>query len=640
MIYAVILFVLFSFVSYRLIGGTASKGKVFVSSIASLAFSSGIYYLFHLKGRPVQEGFIEFNHFTFLYFITLVIVSMSFTLLLEMVSNQEEEWEDDLSLNPIEKVSLFFKTKFRYVNLLWITARNGLLKSTLHTNKDQRHLEAAKALRNTLEHAGGMFIKFGQFLSTRTDLFSKPFIEELTELQENVRRVPTEQIKSLITEQLERPVEEIFESFDDEPLAAASIGQVHRARLKNGQEVVVKVLRPNLKNQVKVDITILRNFAKLLARKTTWARQTGIVELTEGFIQNLFEELDLSLELKNLQQMRKVRGENVYIPKAYEHYSTSGILVTEFVEGVSIHRICEIEKTMKIDRQEITASLYAEILDQIFTKGVFHSDPHPGNIYILKNGQPALIDFGSVGRLSAIQQNGFKWLLIGISKKNAESMVTGIKKLIENSEEINTKKLEQSLSQFLVEHTFDGDVMEEMGTDLFAIMNRYGLKFYPDVAGAFRSLITMQGSLQAINPEFSLASIMNQYVKDQLTMKNLREVIIGNLEDDVLNAIPKVKTFPKRMDNLLGNIENGDLKFNVSFFADEDNVRFINGVLSLFFTGLVGLSFGLLSLGALFLAQTDIAEGYSFLDVFGYSGLGLSVIMLIRVSIQSMKRKQ
>lgn len=640
MIYAVILFILFSFISYRLIGGNASKGRVFVSSIASLLFSSGLYYAFHLKDNPSQDSFIEFNHFTFLYFITLVIVSMAFTLLLEMMSDKDKVAGYEASSNPIEKIKLFFKTKVRYMGLLIIVSRNGLLKSTLQINKDQRHSEAEKALRKTLEDAGGVFIKFGQFLSTRSDLFSKSFIDELSLLQENVQSVPCEQIKEVIAEQLLLPVNELFESFDDTPLAAASMAQVHRAQLKSGEEVVVKVLRPELKNQIKVDISILRNFAELLATKTTWAEQIGIVSLTEGFIQNLFEEVDFTIELKNIEQMRRVRGESVYIPKSYADYSTSEVLVMEFVEGISIHKIDEMVNEVDLKREDIANVIFSEILAQIFDKGVFHGDPHPGNIFLLKNGQPAFIDFGSVGRLSAIQRSGFKWLLIGISRKNAESMVTGIKSLVENSEEINTKKLEQSLSQFLIEHTFEGNIIDEMGTDLFAMMSGYGLRFYPDVAGAFRSLITLQGSLEAVNPNFSLSEVIDMYIKSKVTIGNIKETVFESLEDDILNMIPKIKTFPKRVNTILEKVENGDLTFRVSFFADDDNVKFVNSVLSLLFMSIAGISFGLLSLGALFLAQSDTSEGYSFLSVFGYSGLGLSVIMLIRVTIQSMRRRQ
>lgn len=638
MIYAIITFILFSFVSYRLIGSSDNKGKTFFSSLASLLFSSAIYYVFHLRDNLDSGSLIEFNHFTFIYFITFVIVSMGFSLLFEMMAEPDHVNEMESVSNPIEKTKLFFKTKVRYMGLLAIITRNGLLKSTLHARRDERQSAAAKPLRNTLEDAGGVFIKFGQFLSTRSDLLSESFIEELASLQENVHSLPSEEIKAVIAEQLGQPANEVFASFDEKPLAAASIAQVHRARLKTGEEVVVKVLRPNLKNQVKVDLTILRNFSRLLATKTSWAQQIGIISLTEGFIRNLLEELDLSIELKNIQQMREMRSESVYIPKSYPEYSTPEVLVMEFVEGVSIHRVDEVADGLS--QKEIANTIFSEMAAQIFDKGVFHGDPHPGNIFLLKDGRPAFIDFGSVGRLSAIQRSGFRWLLIGISKKNADCMVTGVKNLIENSEEVDAKKLEQALSQFLIENTFDGNLIDEMGTSLFTMMSEYGLRFYPDVAGAFRSLITIQGSLQAVDPNFSLTEVIDAYIKSKATPKNIRETVKEGFEEDVLNMLPKLKTLPKRLDNIVGKMENGDLTMRVSFFSDEHNVKFVNSILSLLFMSIAGISFGLLSLGALLLAQFDTAEEYSFLNVFGYSGLALSVIMLIRVTIQSLRRKQ
>lgn len=639
MVYAVLLFILFSFISYRLIGSDSSKSKTFLSSLLSLLFSSAIYYVFHLK-NSINHNFIQFDHFTFLYFITLIVVAMGFSLILEMMSDGKKAIQHEVSSNPIDRVKIFFKTKLRYMNLLFIIARNGLLKSTLQTNKELRHSQTAKAFKSTLEEAGGVFIKFGQFLSTRSDLFSKSFIKELAQLQENAPSIPSNLIKEIIEAQLKLPLDQLFQSFDEKPLAAASIAQVHRAKLNSGEEVIVKILRPELKKQLTVDITILQNFASILATKATWAEKIGIVGLANGFIQNLLEEIDFSIELANMQQMRKSSGTKVYIPKAFEEYSNSNILVMEFLDGVSINHIEALEIEKEFNRDKVASDIFQEMLAQIFDKGVFHGDPHPGNIFMLKNGLPAFIDFGSVGRLSTIQRNGFKWLLIGINRKNAESMVTGLKDLLKNGEDLNTRKMEQLLSQFLIDYTFEEDIMDEMGTELFSIMSQQGLQFYPSVAGAFRSIITLQGSLKAMSPSFNLSEMIDTYVKRKMTLKSVKEILTESMEDDLLNILPKIKEFPRKIENIIQKVENGNLTFRMSLFSDEANVKYINSVLSLVFMGFSGLAFGLISLGALFLAQSESPNGYSFLNVFGYAGLGLSVIMLIRVTIQSMRRKQ
>ncbi len=325
-------------------------------------------------------------------------------------------------------------------------------------------------------------------------------------------------------------MDEVFREFDDEPLAAASIAQVHRATLKNGRRVIVKVLRPALRKQLAVDLNILTSFADLLARKAAWARRIGIKSLTEGFIQNLHEEIDFSHEFNNIRQMKKEESPDVYIPVAYKEYSTPDVLVMEYLDGVSLSKAGRVLHRDPEARARLADDLFREMLTQIFEKGLFHGDPHPGNILLLRDGQPAFIDFGSVGRLSDIQRNGFKWLLIGIIRSNADSMVTGVKSLVENSDEIDTRSLEQALSQFLAEHSFEGDILDEMGKDLFDIMGRFSLQFYPDVATAFRSLIILQGSLQTVDPEFNLADVLDSYMKSILKIGNLKKTALDSVK--------------------------------------------------------------------------------------------------------------
>lgn len=639
MIYAIVLFILFSFISYRLIGVRSSIPKRFISSIFSLVFTSAIFYVLYLRYVPLKDNIFQFDHYSFLYFINLVIVSLGFSLLLEMMDFSSDLPETSSTLSTFDKLRYFVSTRLRYANLLFIIFRNGLLRLPFQLTDEKREQQISIALKNTLEKAGGIFVKFGQFLSTRSDLFPQPFLKEMSTLQEKAQPVPVKEIKEIISEQLQDSIENLFLKFDEKPLASASIAQVHKARLHTGEDVIVKVLRPNLKKQFKIDVNILTNFAELLAERAIWAKKIGIISLTEGFITNLYEEVDFTVELKNLNQMKQLESEKVYIPRAFKKYSTSEVLVMECLDGYSINNINKIIKDQN-KKEEIIDDIFKEMLVEIFEDGIFHGDPHPGNIFILKNEQPAFIDFGSVGKLSEIQRNGFKWLLLGITKKSSDSMINGIRNLVENKEEIDIPRLEQVLSQFLAEHTFEGDIMKEMGQDLFNMMSQFGLKFYPDVAGAFRSVITLQGSLQTINPDFNLNNVIDKQLKNSMKLSNLVENTLNEMETDLLNFVPKIREIPKRIDNISQQVEAGKFTFRMSLFSDKDNVKFVNSVLNLFFTGMVGFSLGLLALGALFLAQTEDPGGYSFLNVFGYSGLGLSVTMLIRVAIQSMNRKQ
>lgn len=637
MIYSIILFILFSFVTYRLIGAPISFGKILTASIFSLIFSSALYHTLHLKNQSLEHTLTHFDHYTFLYFITLIIVSLGFSLVLELITKQEEFDDTYEKMNVVDQIRYYFATRFRLLQLLWIISRNGLLSSPLHLDEQMRNEKIAIAFKETLEHAGGIFIKFGQFLSTRSDLLPPAFLVELSKLQENVNPLPEGQVEEIIERELQKPIHELFSSFNTKPIAAASMAQVHRATLHTGEDVVVKALRPSLRKKMAVDVKILLKLAQILSKKTTWASRIGIVDLTHGFITNLYEEVDLSIEFHNTKQMRDQAEKHVYIPKVFAKYSTPNLLTIEFLDGVNVSRIDHIFPNAEEEKEMVITTIFQEMLSDIFDHGLYHADPHPGNILVLKNGRPAFIDFGAVGRLSNIQREGFQWLLIGINRKHPGSMVTGITKLVVNEEMINTKKLEQTLGLFLAKHNFEGDIMDEMGSELFALLETFDLRLYPDVVGAFRSLVTLQGSLQAINPSFNLAQSLELYLKDFMNVKNLANKAIETAEEDFLNVLPKIREFPQRIDRITQQLEGGRFTFRVAFFADKDNRQYVNSALSLLFTGLAGFAFGLLSLGALFLAQSEDPGGYSFLNVFGYSGLGLSVTMLIRVVMQSMR---
>ncbi len=637
MIYSIILFILFSFITYRLIGAPLSLSKILLASIFSLIFSSALYHTLHLQNQSLEHTLTHFDHYTFLYFITLVIVSLGFSLVLELIAKQEVIDEAYEKMSIFNKMRYYFATRLRLLQLLWIISRNGLLSSPLHIDEQMRNEKIALAFKHTLEHAGGIFIKFGQFLSTRSDLLPAPFLNELAKLQENVQPLPEGQVEEIIERELKQSVDHAFKQFDSKPLAAASMAQVHRATLHTGEQVVVKALRPTLKKQMTVDVQILVKLAQILAKRTTWASRINIIDLTYGFIDSLQEEIDLSIELRNTQQMRENVQKGVYVPKVFPAFSTSNMLTIEFLEGVNIRRMNEVIPHDLEKREQIVNVVFQEMLSGIFDTGFFHADPHPGNILILKNEQPAFIDFGAIGRLSAMQKEGFQWLLIGINRKHPGSMVTGIKKFVMNEEMIDTKQLEQTLSLFLAKNRFEGDIMDEMGTELFDILDAFHLRLYPDVISAFRSLVTLQGSLQTINPSFNLAIELEHYLKDFMRLKNIREKALSTAEEDFLNLLPKIRAFPKRIDHITRQLESGRFTVRLSFFADQHNRQYVSSALSLLFTGLAGFAFGLLSLGALFLAQAEDPGGYSFLNVFGYSGLGLSVIMLIRVVIKSMR---
>src|SRR6516165_3074023 len=291
----------------------------------------------------------------------------------------------------------------RYLQVTRIAARHGLssyLGGRGPGADESRPL--ARNLRVALEEAGGMFVKLGQVLSTRADLLPPDFIVELSRLQDHVAPADPAAIEALLTAELGAPPHRVFASFDPAPLAAASIGQAHRARLSTGELVIVKVQRPDARALVERDLDILLRMARALEARAGWARQVAVAEMTRGFAAALREELDFRIEARNLAAVAS--SSRVRVPALYQQWSTGRVLVMEYLDGVSVRHAEPVLAETNADRHGLACGLLGSMLRQVMLEGTFHADPHPGNVLVLRDGQLALIDFGSVGRLDPLQQ--------------------------------------------------------------------------------------------------------------------------------------------------------------------------------------------------------------------------------------------
>ncbi|OIJ10639.1 hypothetical protein BKP35_13195 [Anaerobacillus arseniciselenatis] len=633
---ALIFIILFTFIITRLIGTTVSKTKVFLAIFLSFSSTAVAYFFLFLKGNP--ERIYEFNPSNGLYILFVIITTMFMILIFEMLSDHSKEKPAYTSVFSLKKIRNWFKRQRRYLQVLRIAIKNGISTKTFRNNQES----VAISLRKTLEECGGVFIKFGQVLSTRTDLLPLNFIEELSKLQENVKYLTKEEVESVLKTELHGAIENTFESFDMEPIAAASIGQVHRAILKDGnQEVVVKLLRPNVTNNLKIDLDILIRLSNTLSKKSELARNIGMKSLAKGFAEAMLEEIDFKIEARNSIQISEAMKDmktNVKVPVIYQEISTSKLLVIEYIEGVTVKNGVGILEKLNLDKREFQKEIFDTILHQIFTSGVFHADPHPGNVYILNDGRPALIDFGSVGKLGTIQQAGFKRLMVGLEKKNAYLFMDGLLDLIEPKSNINKYQLEQALSQFLINNTSDAQNTEQIIHDLFGLMNEFELSFYPMVAGAFRSLITLQGTLEIIDNNFDIMIEAKRFAEEHMSVINNNKSVSDIVYNEALSLLPILSRIPRKFDDLTTKIENGNFTVRINFFGEKDNVNFVNYIVAQVLTILAGTAFGGISVGLLLVSNQKNPSILNFLDVFAYLGLTLSSIFLIRVMIQALRK--
>src|SRR5487761_113463 len=317
----------------------------------------------------------------------------------------------------------------RYSQISRVLVRRGLLpylrggrRSELATAEGRTRL--ARSLRLALEDGGVTFVKLGQILSPRRDLLPAEFITELSHLQDDAPQVPWPRIEEVLRSELGAGADEVFGTFDRDPIAAASIDQVHAATLTSGDRVVVKVRRPDVTAIVERDLDIVIRLAARLQRSTNWGRAVGAVELSHGFAAALREELDLRIEARNMASVASASaargGDSVRVPVPHQPLCGETVLVMEHLDG---RPLAAAEATMPAGlRATLARSLLDSLLCQVMLDGTFHADPHPGNILLLTDGRLALLDFGSVGRLDAQQRSTLQDLLLALGRGDSEAL--------------------------------------------------------------------------------------------------------------------------------------------------------------------------------------------------------------------------
>lgn len=640
----ILLAVIMTMIIGRLIGTKISFMKQVMASLFSVIVTSVVYWYGFLRYKTSAS----FDADGWLWLFSMVIVSLLFYLLFEMfdpipLGERGERLTD--SKNPLRRLFAWWRRQRRYVQVLIIALKNGVGKNLAIRRSPAADRKAAVSLRKMLEGCGGFFIKFGQVLSTRSDLLPPAIIEELSHLQENVVRLTKTQVGDILAQELVRPKDELFADFDMEPLAAASIGQVHRATLRNGgKKVVVKLLRPDITAKLDRDLDILVRFAAWASKKFVWARNIGFLDLAKGFSAAMKEETDFRIEARNFAQVTaSLENSNtgVIIPHVYHELSNAKILVIEYLEGVSVKNGAAILDERGIDRVKIQRQLFDCMLEQIFIKGIFHADPHPGNVYILHDGTPALLDFGSVGRLGTLQQDALKRLLIGFEQRNSYVILDALLQLVETNQTIAQNDLEQAISQLLVHTAYNTPGSSSTFVqELFRIIGEFGLTFYPNVAGAFRSLITLEGTMMHLNPAFSL-----MFESRRFAQAHQAEFLpIGEYTDlkttatnELLELLPVIRRLPRRLDHLGEMLEKGDVSVKVSFFSDKANTSFVTKWLAQALLAFVGTAFGGISLGLLSLSERYDSDAFNIVAAFGYAGILISAVLLIRVAIHAVR---
>jgi ubiquinone biosynthesis protein len=539
----------------------------------------------------------------------------------------------------------------RYSQISRIAVRHGLgpyLHGRPLRGDDAAASRAALALslRQALEEGGVTFTKLGQLLSTRRDLLPEEFISELAQLQDRAEPAPWEQVEQVITQSLGVPAEQVFADLKPEPAAAASIAQVHKARLRcdDGQdtEVAVKVQRPGIRATVEQDLDILMRLAARLEKHARWARAVGVVGVARGFAAAIREELDFRVEARNMAavtaswagQQRAIGGSvSVVLPALHEQLCSEHVLVIEWLDGVNLRAAGPLIDERGLDRAELSSALLRSMVYQITEGGVFHADPHPGNIMLLTDGRLALLDFGSVGRLDAQQRSALQDLLLALGHGDPAALRDALLELVTRSDDVDEQQLERALGQFMARHLVGGTAAAaEMFTDLFRLASRFELAIPAEIATVLRALGTLEGTLALLTPGVDIAAEARAYAAGRVAGQLSPKAAQKTAADELVALLPVLRRLPRRFDRVTGALEQGRLSFNVRLFADERDRRVVTGLANQFLLTFLGAASGIIAvllLGAP--GGPKISPSVSLYQVIGYNLLIVAAILMLRV---------
>jgi ubiquinone biosynthesis protein len=520
----------------------------------------------------------------------------------------------------------------RYRELVTLARREGFGPFLSSRARSERSVEPAGVrLRRVLEEAGGVYVKLGQIAATRVDLISPEICAELGWLQNQVPAEPLDRIRPVIEEELGEGLDEVFAEFDWEPLAAASIGQTYCARLQSGEAVVVKVQRPGIDAVVERDLAALSLLANVAQRRTALGQGIRSGDVLEQFARSLRAELDFRREADAMLEMAPLLDgrSRVRIPRVYRALCTRRLLVQERFEGFTVSEAERLESS-GIDRAALAALLLRSMLDQILRVGVFHADPHPGNVFALADGSLGLIDFGAVGRLDTIQQAAVRDLLIALVQRDVALLRDAVERVADVTPNVSPERLERALARLMAESmrstgTIDPNVMQ----DLVSLLAQFGIQLPGDLVVLSRALATLEGTLRVIHPEMSLIAAATEQIGASTGPTILdRDQIV---RDELVAALPHLRRFPDRIDRILTLTSRGELRLRT--VVDEDSARILRTLVNRGLFTAIGAAF--LGVSAILLVSADegpaVASGTGLFDVFGYGGLMVGTVLLLRV---------
>ncbi len=519
-----------------------------------------------------------------------------------------------------------FDNLLSYLNLTEFVARWRRMfrrESSIFTELTQ-----AERMRLALEELGPTFIKFGQFLSTRSDILPPNYIEEFAKLQDNVPPFSFEEVEAEIRKELGMTLSELFSSFDRNSIAAASIAQVHRATLKSGEDVVVKVRRPGIEALVETDIEALMLLVMMAERHLPNSDIYDPVGQVRELSRTIRREMDLTLEGRTIERFAAnfTGDESVYFPKVYWSYTSKALLTMEMIDGIKVSDIDSLA-TAGLDRKLIAKRGADAFVRMVLQHGFFHGDPHPGNILILPDNVICLLDFGMTGRIDPFLKNYLTDILLAILKRDAEEVISLLIYSGDITDSVNIRALRRDISEFIdkyYELSLQKFQVGQLLIDFTEIITAYRIKFHPDILLLAKAFMTIESMGRRLDPDFDMTQHLRPFMEKEIRERLSPKSAVKEFTSNVSSFLNLARSLPKDIKEILNRINRDKFKIDLEhrgldlFMRDLD--RSMNRLSS-------SLIIAALIVGSSIVMQVNKGPLFLGMPLFAFMGYSIAVLV-------------
>jgi ubiquinone biosynthesis protein len=482
----------------------------------------------------------------------------------------------------------------------------------------------AEELASDLEKLGPTFIKLAQLLSTRADLLPMPYLEALARLQDSVAPFSYEEVESAISTELGVRISKAFPEFDPVPVAAASLGQVHRARTRDGRAVVVKVQRPGVREIIMDDLEALEDVAEFLDRHTQTGKRYEFQPMLAELRKSLLRELDYRQESRHLITFgdNLKEFEKLVVPRPIEDYTTSRVLTMDWVSGKKITSLGPLAR-IELNGAELAEHFFHAYLQQILVDGFFHADPHPGNVFLTDDRRIALIDLGMVGRITPRFQENLLQLLLAISEGRGDEVADLTIKLGEPKEDFDEPKFIRQIADLVVQHQGASLTNIDAGKvvlEITRISGERGFRLPPDFTMIAKTLLNLDQVVHTLDPEFDPNASIRRHATEIMQQRVMQTLSPGHLFNTALEMKGVIEKLPGRLNNFLDAVANNELQLKVDAI---DETKLMEGLQKIANRITLGLVLAALIVGAALMMRVETA-----FKLFGYPGLAIIFFLI------------